>query len=339
MLSTKSLKPEWLKYIAQNSTTTNKRVEKAIWILYLLEGLTETDIDFVLKGRTALMLRNNTIHKSSKNIDIIVPNWKKLSYELLKDAILLKGFSKVVLHKKKLKEHIPQLQFRLYYPSAVPSENKNSLLLNIFLQRAPYFDIVYQNIDAYFAIQKGYTLCLPIPSYNDLLGEKLACFHESIPLENLNQIDDSKITIIAKQLYDVGILFGRMDNLSIVNDTFHKIALTALKQKNLPLNPQLILDVIFQAALIISIEGQQENSPNQGLLATFQQTEKIIIQAAKAAYLAKLIEHQQRVHIPFYTTLQTKNCCIEQPFPTKLNKLQKSNPEAFYYWFQACELG
>ena len=339
MLSTKSLKPEWLKYIAQNSTTTNKRVEKAIWILYLLEGLSETDINFVLKGKTALMLRNNTIHKSSKNIDIIAPNLKKLSYKKLQDTILSKGFCKVVLHKKKLKAYIPQLQFQFYYSPTPQNHKKSSLSLNVFLQKPPYFDTTYQEIDAYFAIQKGYTLRLPVPSFNDLLGEKLALFHKTSFLENPNQIDETQVTTIAQQLYDIGILFNRMDNLGIVNTTFNKLALAALKQENLPPNPQLILDTIFQVALIISVGKPQKNSSPQDLLSIFQQPEKIIIQAAKAAYLAKLIQHQQRIFVPFYTVLQTKNCQIEKPFHSKLNELQKSNPEAFYYWFQAYELG
>ena len=35
---------------------------------------------------------------------------------------------------------------------------------------------------------------------------------------------------------------------------------------------------------------------------------------------------------------QIKDWIIEQPFYTRLNKLKKSNPEAFFYWFKTYKL-
>ena len=59
-----------------------------------------------------------------------------------------------------------------------------------------------------------------------------------------------------------------------------------------------------------------------------------IINAAKAAYLSKLLEHDiNEVH--HYDPDKLGDLAaqtIQQPLPTKLNKLKKTNPEAFFYW-------
>ena len=36
--------------------------------------------------------------------------------------------------------------------------------------------------------------------------------------------------------------------------------------------------------------------------------------------------------------MQAKDWIIEQPFNTRLNKLKKSNTEAFFYWYKIYEL-
>lgn len=56
--------------------------------------------------------------------------------------------------------------------------------------------------------------------------------------------------------------------------------------------------------------------------------------AARAAYLAKLIETEENKFIRFAEPGQIIKWQIDAPMDTKLNKLKKSNPEAFFYWYQ-----
>ena len=58
--------------------------------------------------------------------------------------------------------------------------------------------------------------------------------------------------------------------------------------------------------------------------------EKAIVHAAKAAYLAKLIEHKASSFVRFNDPMEVKDWLVEQPFFTRLNKLKKSNSEAFF---------
>jgi hypothetical protein len=66
--------------------------------------------------------------------------------------------------------------------------------------------------------------------------------------------------------------------------------------------------------------------------------EKAIVHSAKAAYLAAAIEKQIKVLEKYKEPLEIKDWNIEQPFFTRLNKLKKSNPEAFFYWYKVSVL-
>ena len=65
-----------------------------------------------------------------------------------------------------------------------------------------------------------------------------------------------------------------------------------------------------------------------------------IIHASKAAYLSVLIEKNltEIKHFDRNNIQELQNATIEMTLPTKLNKLKKSNIEAFYYWHKIQEL-
>ncbi|MCK5201508.1 MAG: hypothetical protein KAR21_24310, partial [Spirochaetales bacterium] len=62
--------------------------------------------------------------------------------------------------------------------------------------------------------------------------------------------------------------------------------------------------------------------------------DKAIIHASKVAYIATLIKLKRREIIFFKEPAQVKDWIIDTPMNTKLNKLRKSNSEAFFYWYQ-----
>ena len=66
--------------------------------------------------------------------------------------------------------------------------------------------------------------------------------------------------------------------------------------------------------------------------------EKAITHASKAAYMAILIKNNAVAIDKFDNLQQLKDCTIGEPLNTKLNKLKKSNPEAFFYWYKIYEI-
>ena len=63
-----------------------------------------------------------------------------------------------------------------------------------------------------------------------------------------------------------------------------------------------------------------------------------MVTAAKAAYLASLVQAGERKIERFTDPMEVADWQIEQPFNTRLNKLKKSSPEAFFYWFHSIQL-
>ena len=62
--------------------------------------------------------------------------------------------------------------------------------------------------------------------------------------------------------------------------------------------------------------------------------ESAIVNAAKAAYLSKMIE-MGVTDVQHYSPdddAELISSMVEYPLPTKLNKLKKTNTEAFFYW-------
>ena len=185
-----------------------------------------------------------------------------------------------------------------------------------------------------------------LPSHEDLLGDKLTAFapHTTgIPFFK----GDRKCTMeIIKQLFDIASLFDITDDLSITRQTFKKFAKVELQYRHLnPDNIRQVTDDIYQTALCICMRGM-ENEEEYRLLVdgisrigSFIHSEKYnldsaIINAAKAAYLSKLIEKEsdEIIHYTSDMLSEMSSKTIQLPLPTKLNKLKKTHPEAFFYW-------
>jgi len=60
--------------------------------------------------------------------------------------------------------------------------------------------------------------------------------------------------------------------------------------------------------------------------------------ASKAAYIAHMIKYNSREIESFNNPLQMKEWSIVDPLWLRLNRLKKSNPEAFFYWYKIHKL-
>ena len=63
-----------------------------------------------------------------------------------------------------------------------------------------------------------------------------------------------------------------------------------------------------------------------------------IVQASKAAYMVKLLQKNEENFIHYDKNIDLNLLEIKQPNNTKLNKLKRILPEAFWYWHSALEL-
>jgi hypothetical protein len=205
-------------------------------------------------------------------------------------------------------------------------------------------------IESQFLKTEGEPVFVNIPCIDDLLGDKLTAFAPNTTGIPYFKGEKSCSMEIIKQLFDIASLFDIVDNLHIVEETFRKFVGVELSYKNLDTtNIDQVLDDIFNTTLCICLQGQTEKEHfillQDGIkrIQNFIHSENYnldsaIINASKTAYLAMLLKHGI-INIEKYgNPQQLTNWIISPPLNTKLNKLKKSLPEAFFYLYKSYEI-
>lgn len=200
-----------------------------------------------------------------------------------------------------------------------------------------------------FVKLEGEPLKVAVPSVEDILGDKLTAFAPEttgIPYYKKERLTTLEII---KQLYDVGRLFDRMQDLDTVSQSFKSIANVELGYRNLEHDLSQIYNDIRQTALNISTRGFVDKEKfallQKGIINIkpfmykgAYRIEEAIVDAAKAAYLATLIETGGKTIERFTDTLLTDDMQIEPVLTNKLNKLRIGLPEAYFYWTKTSQL-
>ena len=74
MIDIKNTDKNWIEKVSKKNKNADKiLVEKVIRAFALLEGLTKSNINFVFRGGTSLMLLQGMSKRLSIDIDIIIP--------------------------------------------------------------------------------------------------------------------------------------------------------------------------------------------------------------------------------------------------------------------------
>ncbi len=342
-----------IDWINEASTRNNKAdkilVEKVVRALLLLEGLSASGLKFIFKGGTALMLLQGSTKRLSIDIDIIMPAKGDLDQafeKITKD----KGFTRFELQERQVNSTIEKAHYKFFFePAYRTAWAEEYVLLDILFEKSQYQQLVTQNIDSTFVFQSGKPLQVQVPGFDDILGDKLTAFAPNttgIPYEKGGQ---SRAMEIIKQLYDIGNLVEQIQSPIITAITFHAFAKTELGYRKITGDTKLVLDDIFDTALTISTKGQLGKGNMDALMQGIGQLkqyifsenyhiEKAVTHSARAAYTATLIQTGEKTIQRFTDPMEIKDWNIANQQYNKLNKLKKSNPEAFYYWFQALTL-
>src|SRR5574344_1129262 len=343
MINPKSRSLEWITESARQMGVHDiALVEKTIRAFSLLEALARSGCPFIFKGGSSLMLHLNTSKRLSIDIDIICPPGTVIE-DYLSQYAEEYGFGKVELVER---TDVPKQHAKFYYEVRYPGKGgQDKILLDVLFEEAHYSQIVSLPIQSPLLITDEPLVTVSLPSHGDLLGDKLTAFapHTTgIPFFK----GQKKCTMeIIKQLFDVASLFDITDDLTVTRQTFLKFAKVELQYRNLPsADIQQVLDDIYQTAITICMRGLANPDEYKLLqdgisrIGNFIHSEKYtldsaIINAAKVAYLSRLLEQEINA-IRHYTPndiskLASQN--IQLPIPTKLNKLKKTHPEAFFY--------
>jgi predicted nucleotidyltransferase component of viral defense system len=343
---------EWLNQVSKQHSNADKiLVGKVICALLLLEGLAKQNLPFVFKGGTALMLHFNSTKRLSIDIDIILPSETKNLETILESIIQEQGFLRKELQHRSTTSKIKKEHYKFFYtPSHKTNKTEEYVLLDILFEEVNYTNLVSLPIQSDFVPIIDQPLNVNVPSLEDILGDKLTAFAPNTTGIPYFKKDDSMSMEIIKQLYDIGNLFDAVTDIETIKTTFYRFAKTEIAYHNSEgINENDVLQDIYETSLCIVTRGTDGKGNFEELLngilrikgfifSESYHIEKAITHASKAAYLSVLIQHDTKVIDKFENPLLMKDWQIGEPLNSKLNKLKKSNPEAFFYWYRIYEL-
>ncbi len=346
MINPQSRTVEWITEAAQRLGARDIiLVEKTIRAFSLLEALARSGCPFLFKGGSSLMLHLNTSKRLSIDIDIICPPGTVIENYLDQYAEEY-GFGKVELVERISRTDVPKQHAKFYYEVSYPGKGgQDKILLDVLFEETHYSRIVMLPIQSPLLITDEPAVMVSLPSHEDLLGDKLTAFapHTTgIPYFK----GEKKCTMeIIKQMFDVASLFDLTDDLSVTRATFQKFAAIELEYRHLDSGDiRPVLDDIYQTALCVCMRGQQNPEEFKLLqdgigrignfvLGSRYTLDNAIVNAAKVAYLSQLIA-KGKIEVHHYNPDRIEEMAgqvLQEPMPTKLNKLKKTHPEAFFY--------
>jgi hypothetical protein len=220
-------------------------------------------------------------------------------------------------------------------------------LLDILFDEDPYPRLQEVDVNAPILSMEGRITRVSCPLAECLLGDKLTAF---APNTTGIQYGMGKEIEMAKQLFDIGTLFDVVSDVDLIHETFEGIAAKELVFRGLPnLVPADVLLDSFHTVCLIGTRGAILNREHAELLEGIKKLaafvysgnftiDTAIICASKVAYLVGLILKQKKYITRFQTNLDISSWNISNPDYSKLNKLKKTSPEAFFYYYQALEL-
>lgn len=352
MINQQEISIDWINSVSKANRNADKiLIEKVIRALLLLEGLVKQKLPFVFKGGTALMLHLNSTKRLSIDIDIILPQTHDNLEEILDEVAKTQGFIRKELQHRSTLTKIKKEHYKFFYiPHHKSNKDEDYVLLDILYEEVNYSKIVQLPVQSVFVPIKETPLLVDVPCLEDLLGDKLTAFAPNTTGIPYFKKEDSMSMEIIKQLYDIGNLLDIAIDANIIKATFYRFATTELIYRNTEgLKEADVLDDIYQTALCIVSKGTDGKGDFEQLQSGVRRIvgfifsesyhlEKAITHASKAAYLSTLIKHDAADIEKFGNPLEMKDWLIDEPLNKKLNKLKKSNPEAFFYWYKIFEL-
>ena len=286
-----------------------------------------------------------------KWIETIAKSKKETEFDSILEKICEEyGFTRFEEQERKAKTKIDKVHYKLFFESAV--EGKESyVLLDILKEEIHYLDIIEVPIDIPFIELDGTAIQVKVPDFNNILGDKLTAFAPNTTGIPYKKGDKEMGMEIIKQMYDIGCLCDLADDPEIVSFVFSLFAETEIQYRENICTISDVLDDIIDNSLEICLRGNHGKANfailSKGIIqvkdfiySELFHLEKAITYAAKSAYMAAIIKYEQK-EIKKYDAAKVQEMedwLIKEPINTKLNKLKKSNIEAFFYLFQLSEI-
>jgi len=322
-----------------------KLIEKVIRALTFLEQLKINGLDFIFKGGTALLLATAVPRRFSIDIDIITEQSEAEITAILQKIVADGHF--IRWEDDNTRKHTPDApigHFKVFYDSVVDGREE-PILLDLLYTPNPYPQLMAMPITHDWLDTAGTVTTVNMPTFAAILGDKLTAFAPKTT--GILYTKDRPVEIV-KQLYDIAFLLDNITTLDIVRASYNEVVQEEIGFRRLAITAADVMNDTQEACYTLS-ERNEKSAEFQHLftgirnfanftIAPFR-IEEAIVAAAKVAYLIELLKDDTATIIERYTDAGAiRDWMIENQEYNKINKLKKTNPEAFYYWYKALGL-
>jgi hypothetical protein len=338
---------EWLLEQQERHGMTDPIIlEKAVFALTLLDLLARSELDFIFKGGTALLLHLPEPNRLSIDIDIVCDasqaDFEDVLTRLVSESLFLRWDESV-----RGEQGLPgRRHYRFHYLSPV-EKRESHVLLDVVTEVNFLEHIVTKPVATSFLDVPEPTF-VRTPCLESLLGDKMTAFApRSIGVPLTEQYSQQVI----KQLFDIAQLFDHAENLEIVSIENRNSFQAEAGYRKYPGSHSDYLDDLIDTAFHIcslDLRGAPKNRDEEGRLLKrgigqlgshlFSKPFKLPeakVAAAKAACLAKILKSGSNMgSLPRFDPARAadlKEYELEAPFSC-LNRLRGFAPEAFFYW-------
>lgn len=347
MIQESSFTTDWYASVENNyQNLDHNLLDKVTHALYLLEKLTDTQLEFIFKGGTCLLLLLEKIKRFSIDMNIVINeiiSKEKLANTLqtVIDCSIFTRFEE----QSHYQTEIPKAHFKFFYPSPLDG-TESYVLLDILFEPSPYNHLIELPIKSPFIITLPPNKTVSVPDIENILGDKLTAFAPNttgIPYNKGKEME------IIRQLFDIESLFDQAIDLGKIRAAFNKCAKQELIYRELSsLNPEDVLDDILKTACIIGGRGSSYKKTflkledgirriKSHIISRNYILEEAVVSASKAAYLACLLK-SNHTNIDHYNSSKPLSELTGVPLFKKMGKIKKFSPEAYYYFVKAQEI-
>lgn len=359
MIVPASYTPEWIMEKRKIYPKSDPSImEKVIYALTLVEQIAQTDLAFTFKGGTSLLLILPEPKRFSIDVDIVTTESRERIESVLTDICKQGIFSKFELDEfRSYKPGIPKAHYLLTFYSQLENKEK-IILLDVLYEEHGYPALIQAPITNEWIQTDDNLLTVQIPTVNSITGDKLTAYApNTIGIHFRVEHKDGRVTEkqmeVMKQLFDLGILFDRITNLTHFKQSF---ATTSEKEiayrTGQAITQETVLNDIIDTSLMIASMGKffDANGDFKHIHTGITQLksfiyngafriDEAILASSKAAYLAAIILTGYDGEIQRWQNGDDIMKYIVKPIEYQfLNKRRNIPGAPLFYWHQTLSL-
>lgn len=344
MIKKECFSKEWIDQKRGIYTASDPIIlERTIYAFELLVNLKKAGIEFIFKGGTSLILLLDEPKRLSIDVDIITSEKEdKISKAL--DGLIKAGIFNKWEEDTREEKGIPKKHFKVYYDSVIDKKYPAYVLLDVLFADNPYPKTLEKIItSSLFEVDED--VSITIPTINGILGDKLTAF---APKTTGIPFGEGKDMQINKQLFDIGVLFEKADDLKEIKSAFDECVRIEAGYRKTEISPEDVVNDLVEISFLISQMNLKKSVLNDitrefqsgftkirsHLLTGNYTLDNAKINASRCALVVTLFGKEIDFDdIKIYSADKIDETELKGG-GVILNRLKNILPEAFYYWQQ-----